>query len=373
MDSRKYSFIEYRNQFHKFLDDPAIQVPANNRYKYRFEARWEEEKNLILRKGYESLFIIPKMILDYAADHKWFAYCGMHTAYSLVAYKYELSMVDPVEKELDQMWLYGLHKDRKPFITVNISKDHAPELLAFLKNVFPPENISIQDVDDETVIEVTEEDGRMTSVVIRWDALAAETEKFWTEINVSYSWLINMLRDGRNEKTGIDTIRLRSLLEQFIEPCPVDEEERKLQEGHLKLVLSSDTVEEDRLAHHIAMCENHLFTVLNGFETEDFQVFSILPYCRDWLYEVLAENYDIYPEAAYRLTEDIRKGKGASPAVIQEMISFDIDRSYRELLKRISCLNPLGSCLQKARILLLLSQKNKDQGYWDDYRILSSF
>ena len=366
MDKSRYSFSEYRDRFTKFLDDPAAYMPANNRDELKYMERWEEERELIIRNGYENSFIIPRMIIDYAIDHRWFAYCGMQTAYSLVAYEFELSMVDPVEKNLDPMWLYGFHKDRTPFMTVNVSKDHVSELSAFVKSVFPTESLSIQEEDDETIIEVSEEDGRTTSVVILYDALSAEAEQLWAEVDVPYSRLRSLLRDNSSVEMEIDSEKLRLLLKQFIGPESADEEAGKLQESDLKRIVNSDFIDEDRLAHHIAMCENRLFSVLADLETEDMPLFAQLllhfPYCRDELYEVLTDYYEINPEDAYYLTEDIRKGKGTTLPVNQAMEKFSIDELYQELLRRITWLKSKGQCFQKARILLLLSRKNEDLG-----------
>lgn len=376
MDKNEYSFSKYRDHFHRFLDAPAVYTRADKPDKQKYKARWEKEKKLILRNGYESSFIIPRMIIDYAIAHRWFAYCGMQTAYSLVAYEYELSMIDPIEKNLDSMWLYGLHKDRRPFMTVNISEDHVSELSALVKTVFPAESLSIQEEDDETIIEVTGEDGRKTVVVMICDALSAEVEQLWAEVNIPYSRLRSLLRDNSREKTEIDSEKLGQLLEQFIEPDSADEEARKEQEGNFKLIANSDFIDEDRLTHHIAMSENRLFSVLTNFETEELgfiQLFYNFPYCRDELYKVLTDHYEIGSDEAYRLTENIRKGKGTTLSVNQAMGKLGIDGSYQELLRRITWLKSKGQCFQKARILLLLSRKNEDQGDGDDFRFLSSF
>ena len=361
MDQKRNSFENYRDQFYDRLKTPPTSEFNPHHTEVDYITRWEEECNLILQNEYECAFIIPKMIIDYAASHGRLAFCGIRAAYSLVAYGYGISWVDPFVFGLDPMWLYGFDKDRAPFLPVFIPSGFESDVIKFLTDEFSANHVCILKGDDETVADVTYQKDKTVSVVIRESQLCADTESYWKENHGTFDGLMNKLRDNKKCRLDIDPDELKTILEKYMDTIYAEEKDRDIREKSLNPMLQKVPISEEDVAAYISKCESGIFRTLEECNQNDIQVLNMVPHSRDQLYQFLADNCELAPKDAYYLTEDIRKGKGNIPSVVSRMNELGIEAAYQELLKKIPYLKAWGSCFPKARMLLLLSQKAESE------------
>ncbi len=318
-------------------------------------ARYKEEMELISQFGYIPYYVLNRTIIDYAVKEKFIAYEGLTSSYSFAAFLYGITFVDPIRYGYDMKWAFGYFKDRRPAFQICVSSAFLAKAVSLLEGEFGKENIVCLEDDDQSVYEYQ--------------------DKEYPYVQLTIKPLLD-LAEGLYLDNGKDTSdRYEQISGKFRDPGSFCDENGNLKADyeHLKKILectSSGAVDLDEQYQNVTyrmllrciaaglgtgVTEAYRETVGSTENTIDKLKF---PCTRDDAYNYLISCPHADPVEAWRLTEDIRKGKGSIPSVQDRLRNCGAEEWFCKGCAKIQYLVQEGRCVPLAQLYCLLADEN---------------
>ena len=107
-----------------------------------------------------------------------------------------------------------------------------------------------------------------------------------------------------------------------------------------------------------------LLALINGVGVYEsaIEYNNIATFTRDDIYKYLVEDCGVEEGEAFKLMEDIRKGKGSTAEVQDKLKAFGLSERFREMIKPIEFMSLEGTCYVEAYVVFFIAANSYDTG-----------
>ena len=307
--------------------------------KEKFDRKLKEELKLISLYGYEEIFLFASDVKNLFDRCNILCLFGTNLVYSYVAYLLGITQVNPLFFDLHPEILYSYRFNKAPFLTVSVSENNYDKAVWRITNSLTYRDSFLKIGNPVQFDELYKEFSE--NVYIRWMQISHYDPNgvpYETDIETSFgerilsiycSPVLNLLELTEREKTDKEnrysSRQLESMVYRYMSPsdlgnqlddlkkikevlhCVIEEEDEEEMEKMREYLLKHIPLRTYRdLCRFIAICQ--IFPSYESLVKSEWIGKTRFDFTRDQVADYLL-NKGIERETAFRIMEDVRKGK----------------------------------------------------------------
>ena len=331
--------------------------------KKKAKERYREELSAIKKTGLAPFFFLNYMVVNYANSMNTFVSVAGQVSYSYIAYLLGITEIDPLERNYPAKMAFSHNMNLPPLTDIKVPTGFVKKIMNYLGKLFGEEFVRR---DNCFIIVGDPDENRLTWIylVVNRDYLVTLADRILTTKYGDCDSGTFLEERGRIlsgyyalDADGLKSVTweaLHSVITSMI--VTINKADNIIlfdPDGFCRLL--DDTNVEKAM---------WLFALINGvgvfksiYEYHNEGVIT-----RDDVYSYLVKAIGDDDGEAYKLMEDIRKGKGNTDAVQDTLEAYGIDDKFRELIKPIEFMSLEATCYIESYVVFFIAANSYDTG-----------